>query len=73
MEDDEEIFKPSIQEEDDDVDNEPVQTFNESADLELTRALENAYCTPPPMEEDEESPCAFYVKYPVKTDIQDTN
>ena len=25
------------------------------------------------MEEDEESPYAFYVEYPIKSDIQDTN
>jgi hypothetical protein len=73
LEDDEEVFEPSIQEEDDQVNDEPVQAFDESADLNLARALEDAYCTPPPSEEDEESPCAFYVKYPVKTDIQDTN
>jgi hypothetical protein len=55
--------------EDDDVDNELVRTFNKLADLELARALKDAYCTLPPTEEDEESPCAFYVKYPIKLDI----
>jgi hypothetical protein len=48
-----------------------VQTFNKLADLEFVRALEDIYYTPPPTEEDEESPCAFYVKYPIKLDIQD--
>jgi hypothetical protein len=49
------------------------RTFDESADLELARALEDAYRTPPPTEEDEESPCAFYVKYPMRSDVQDTD
>jgi hypothetical protein len=50
-----------------------VRTFNKSADLKLARALEDTYHTPPPTEEDEESLYAFYVKYPARTDIQDTN
>jgi hypothetical protein len=72
LEDDKEVFKPSIQEEDDDVD-EPVQTFNKLADLKLARALEDAYYTPPPTEEDEESLYAFYVEYPTKSDVQGTD
>jgi hypothetical protein len=48
--------------EDDDVD-------NKLADLKLARALKDIYRTPPPTEEDEESPYAFYVKYPIKLDI----
>jgi hypothetical protein len=47
-----------------------VQTFNKLADLKLIRALKDAYYTPPPTEEDKESPYAFYVKYPIKLDIQ---
>jgi len=31
------------------------------------------YYTPPPIEEDEESLYTFYVKYPIKLDIQGTN
>jgi hypothetical protein len=50
-----------------------VRTFNKLVDLKLTRALKDAYYTPPPIEEDEESLCAFYIKYPIKIDIQDTN
>jgi hypothetical protein len=46
-----------------------VQTFNKLADLKFIRALEDIYCTPPLTEEDKESPCAFYVKYPIKLDI----
>jgi hypothetical protein len=46
-----------------------VRTFNKLADLELVRALEDAYYTPPLTEEDKESLCAFYVKYPAKIDI----
>jgi hypothetical protein len=46
-----------------------VRTFNKLADLKLTRALEDIYCTPPPTEEDEESLYAFHVKYPIKLDI----
>jgi hypothetical protein len=55
--------------EDDDVNDELVRTFDELADLELARALEDVYCTPPLIEEDKESPYAFYVKYPIKLDI----
>jgi len=72
LEDNKEVFKPSIQEEDDNV-NKPVQTFNKSADLKLARALEDTYYTPPPTEEDEESPYAFHIKYPTKSDIQGTD
>jgi hypothetical protein len=50
-----------------------VQTFNKLADLKLTRALEDTYYTPPPTEEDKESLYAFYIKYPIRTNIQDTN
>ena len=46
-----------------------MQTFNKLADLKLVRALKDIYCTPPLIEEDEESPYAFYVKYPIKSDI----
>ena len=46
-----------------------MQTFNKLADLKLVRALKDVYYTPPPTEEDEESLCAFYVKYPIKLDI----
>jgi hypothetical protein len=69
MENNEEIFKPSIQEEANDINNKPVQTFNESVDLKLARTLKNAYCIPPPTEKDEESLYAFYIKYFIKTDI----
>ena len=46
-----------------------MRTFNKLADLKLARALKDAYRMPPPMEEDEESLYAFYVKYPIKLDI----
>jgi hypothetical protein len=46
-----------------------VRTFDKLADLKLARALEDAYCTLPPMEEDKESLYAFYVKYPIRLDI----
>ena len=66
LEDDEEILEISHQEEDDDdVDIEPIQDFNEMEDLELAKALEDTYLTPPPSEEDEDSPCAAHVQYPV--------
>ena len=51
-----------------DDDDEPIQDFNQDEDLELAKALEDAYLTPPPTDEgdeDEDSPCAFYVKYPL--------
>ena len=50
-----------------------MRTFNKLVDLKLARALEDIYRTPPLTEEDKESPYTFYVKYPVKIDIQDTN
>ena len=50
-----------------------MRTFNKLADLKFVRALEDIYYTPPPTEEDKESLYAFYVKYPIKLDIQDTN
>jgi len=34
-------------------------------DLEFAKALEEAYLTPPPSDEDEDSPCAFHVQYPI--------
>ena len=46
-----------------------MRTFNKLADLKLIRALEDVYYIPPPIEEDEESLYAFYVKYPIKLDI----
>ena len=73
LENDEKVFEPSIQEEDNNVKDEPVQTFNESADFELAQTLKNAYHTPPPTEKDEELLYAFYIKYFVKTNIQNTN
>ena len=47
-----------------------MQTFNKLADLKLVRAFKDIYYTPPPTKEDEESLCAFYVKYSIKLDIQ---
>jgi GAG-pre-integrase domain len=70
LEDDEEILETSHQEEDDDddVDNEPIRDFNEVEDLELAKALEEAYLTPPPSEENEDSPYSFHVQYPIDQD-----
>ena len=50
-----------------------MQTFNKLADLKLARALKDIYYTPPLIKEDKESPYAFYIKYSIKSDIQDTN
>lgn len=68
LEEDEEIFEPTAAEESDD-DDEPIQDFNQDEDLELAKALEDAYLTPPPTDEEDDSPCAFHVQYPVDTDI----
>jgi len=64
---DDEILEPTQTEEiePEESDDEPVINLN--ADPELTEALEEAYLTPPPSEEDHESPCAFYVQYPTDT------
>jgi len=66
LEDDEEILEIS-HEEDDEADIEPIQGFNEVEDLELAKALEDAYLTPPPSE-DEHSPTSFHVQYPLDQD-----
>lgn len=66
LEEDEEIFEPAITETDSDDDDEPIQDFNQDEDLELAKALEDAYLTPPLTDnEDEDSPCAFHVEYPL--------
>jgi len=71
LEEDEEVFEPTaIEDTDSEDDDEPIQDFNHDEDLELAKALEDAYLTPPLTdEEDKDSPCAFHVQYPVDTDI----
>jgi hypothetical protein len=66
--DEEEDFEPPVMEEDSDDDegNEPVRDFDENEDLELAKALEEAYLTPPPTDDDEDSPCAFHVGFPAE-------
>jgi transposase InsO family protein len=71
LEDDEEILESS-QDDDDDIDIEPIKDFNEVEDLELAKALEDAYLTPPPSEDDDDSPCAFHVQYPINQEIDQT-
>jgi hypothetical protein len=71
LEDDEQILEISHQDDDDDMDAEPIQDFNEVEDLELAKALEDAYLTPPTSEEDDDSPYAFHVQYPIDQEIQD--
>ena len=46
-----------------------MRIFNKLVDLKLIRALKDIYYTLPLIEEDKESPHAFYVKYPIKLDI----
>lgn len=65
LEEDEEVFEPTAIEEDSD-DDEPIQDFDEDEDLQLARALEDAYRTPPPSDDDEDCPTAFHVEYPVE-------
>jgi len=70
LEEDEEVLEPTIGTESDD--DEPIQDFfNHDEDLELAKALENAYLTPPPSDEDEDSPYAFHVQYPFTAEKQD--
>ena len=65
LEEDEEVLEPAVEVESDDGD-EPIQDFNQNEDLKLAKALEDAYLTPPYTDdEDEGSPCAFYVEYPL--------
>ena len=69
LEEDEEILEPAATDEVE-SDDEPIQDFNENEDLELAKALEDAYLTPPPSDEDEDSPRAFHVQYRMEdTDI----
>jgi hypothetical protein len=47
-----------------DDDTEPVQDLNLTEDLELAKAMEEAYMTPPQTDDgDNDSLCAFYVPY----------
>jgi hypothetical protein len=47
-----------------DDDAEPIQDLNQTEDLELAKAMEEAYMTPPQMDDgNDDSPCAFYVPY----------
>src|SRR5579871_4060501 len=64
LEDDDEIFEPASIDEDD-SDDEPIQDLNDKEDLEIEKAIHEAYLTPPPSEEDDDSPCAFHVQYPL--------
>jgi len=42
------------------------KNINQDKDLELAKALKDAYLTPPLTDkEDENSSCTFYVKYPL--------
>src|SRR5579871_1390258 len=63
LEDDDEIFEPTSIEEDDS--DEPIQDLNDKEDSEIENAIHEAYLTPPPSEEDDDSPCAFHVQYPL--------
>ena len=67
LKEDEEILEPTHldSDESDESDDEPVTNLNENEDPELSKALEEAYLTPPPSEEDRNSPCAFHVQFPV--------
>jgi hypothetical protein len=71
LEDDEEILESPYQDDEDDDDVEPIMDFNEVEDLELAKALEDAYLTPPPSEDDD-SPCAFHVQYPIDQELEQT-
>jgi hypothetical protein len=47
-----------------DDDAEPIQDLNQTEDLELAKAMEEAYMTPPQMDDgNNDSPCAFYIPY----------
>jgi hypothetical protein len=47
-----------------DDDDEPIQDLNQTKDLELAKAMEEAYMTPPQTDDgNNDSPCAFYVPY----------
>jgi transposase InsO family protein len=66
LEEDEEVLETEVGE-DSEEEEEPIQDFNHNEDLELAKALEEAYLTPPPTdEEDSDSPCAFHVQYPLE-------
>jgi hypothetical protein len=65
LQEDDEALDLTTAEADSESDNEPIQDFNHTEDLELAKALEEAYLTPPETDnEDNESPCALYTPYP---------
>jgi hypothetical protein len=65
LQEDDEVPEPNLEEEESEADEEPIQDFNHTEDLELAKALEEAYLTPSETDnEDDESPCALYTPYP---------
>jgi transposase InsO family protein len=69
LEEDEEMLESTTVETE--SDDESVQDLNEHDDLELAKALEEAYQTPPPSA-DEELPYALNVQYPIGNDKDDS-
>jgi transposase InsO family protein len=63
LESDDEVLQPTTMIDDTDSDDSIID-FNEDEDLRLATALEEAYLTPPPTDEDDDSQCAFQVEYP---------
>ena len=65
LEEDDEVSGPDNEEAESEADEESLQDFNQREDLELVKALEEAYLTSPETDdEDNKSPCALYTPYP---------
>jgi hypothetical protein len=66
LEEDEEVLEPAEEVESYD-EGELSKDFDQNEDLELAKALEEAYLTPPYTDDqDEGSPCAFHAEYPLE-------
>ena len=62
LQEDDEVPEPDHEGEESEVEEEPIQDFNRTEDLELAKVLEEAYQTPPETDnKDNESPYALYV------------
>jgi hypothetical protein len=52
------------------TENEPVKDFDQTQDLELAKALEEAYLSPPETDnENDESPCVLYIPYQCESTV----
>ncbi len=83
LKEDEEILKPvqlkssesdaktiKSDNEPDESDNKSIINISDNEDPELATALEDAYLSPPPTNDDEDSPCGFHIQYPCELNVE---